>query len=177
MEDKLFEFNFNFTNNDLDKIFAYVYDYYTKKTSATKHTRFIKYTFLAALILGIILNILNLINGEFNASSLAIFITTIIIFIIYTQLKAPYDSFKSSFQKYIGTRPLKISISNSTISRKIISTQKTFEAKFKFINLTTILFYDDIIILVFKNFCFPIKLSQTDSNFDDIMSFLKNKLN
>lgn len=176
MDKKLFEFKFNFTDEDLSKLFDYVSDYYTKNTRGNVQVKLFKYTFLLAFLLGVGIDLFNLFTGNFNTSSSIIFILTILMFIIFTQISITPKGFKTSFSQYIGTKPLRISITDSTVSRKILFTGKHFEVKLKFINLSTILFYDDIVILIFKNFCFPIKLSEKDSDYDEIITFLKSKL-
>lgn len=177
MDKTLFELNFNFTKDDLDNIFTYVSDYYEQNLYSPRGIKFAKRCFLLAFILGILLNISYLLKNQFDKSSLSIFISTILVFIIYLRIRSPFDNFKSSFSKYIGTNPLKISITDSSIYREITSMKKPFKAKHKFKNLSNILFYDDILILIFKDFCFPIKLSKENSNFNSIISFLKSKLN
>ncbi|MGL5415366.1 MAG: hypothetical protein ACRDAU_06890 [Clostridium sp.] len=176
MDKKYYELNFNFTNEDLDKLFDYVSDYYTKNTKSTRNSKFLKYSFLFLFVLGVIISLFNLFTGTFNALSSVIFILTIMSCVVFTQVSITPKGFKSSFLKYIGTKPLRVSIDDSTISRKILFTGKPFEVNLSFKNLSTILFYDDIIILIFKSFCFPIKLSEKDTDYDQIMDFLKSKL-
>lgn len=177
MDKTLFELNFNFTKDDLDNIFTYVSDYYEQNSSFTRNMKFVKRVFLLALILFIGLDIDYLVKNQFDISSLVAFIATILAFIVYIRIKSPTDSFKSSFSKIIGTNPLKISITDSAIYRDILSVKKPFKAKLKFKNLSNILLYDDILVLIFQDFCFPIKLSKEHKDFDSIMSFLKSKLN
>ena len=177
MDKPLFELNFNFTKDDLDKIFTYVSDYYEQNLSLKRRVKFIKGTFLLALILGIGLNIDYWVKNQFDTSSLIAFISTILAFIIYVTIKHPSKRFKPTFEKVIGTKPLKISITDSAIYRQINYPKNLFKGKFKFKYFSNILFYEDILILIIDDFCIPIKLSKENSDFDSIISFLKSKLN
>ncbi|WP_297636526.1 hypothetical protein [uncultured Clostridium sp.] len=176
MNNKLFEFTFNFTKEDLENLFNHVSDYYTENTKATKGVRLLKYTFLFAFILGIGITLSDLFTKNLTISNAIIFILTIMSFIVFTQISITPKGFKSSFLRYIGTKPLKISITDTTISRQILLTGKPFKVNLKFANLSTILFHDDITILIFKNFCLPIKLVETSSDYTDILTFLNSKI-
>lgn len=176
MNNELFEFTFNFTKEDLENLFSHVSDYYTINTSATKGIRFLKYTFLSAFILGVCITLFDLFTNNLTISNAIIFILTIMSFIVFTQVSVTPKGFKSSFLRYIGTKPLKISITDTTISRQILLTGKSFRVNLKFTNLSTILFHNDITILIFKNFCLPIKLIETNNDYNDILTFLNSKM-
>lgn len=93
MEDKIFEFDFNFTNENITNINLDVSKFYNQNTSLTRRIKFIKSILFIALIMGIVLNISYWIKKQFNLSSLIAFISIIFVFILFKSLKRPIEYF------------------------------------------------------------------------------------
>lgn len=129
MEDKLFEFNFNFTNTDLDKISTYISDYY-KNSRTIKKIKNTKYGLLFTFVCFLLLNFSNLLKKQFDTSSLIALIATfllLIVFFVFNSLKTPIDKFNFYLRKNISTNLAHISITDSKISLEVPPLKEIFD--------------------------------------------------
>lgn len=172
MDKILFKFNFKFTNDDINKICIYISDHY-KNSPSIKKIKNIKYGLLFTFVCFIFLDFSYLFKKQFDLSSLIALITTFLLLVIFFLLKNPIKRFNFNLKKHINTNLIHVSITNSTLYLEVSSLKEAFPLN----SLTDILFYDNIFILIFEKKPLPITISQENNNFDEIICFLKSKIN
>lgn len=176
MDKYLFEIKFNFTNTDLNKISTYISDYY-KNSPYVKKIKNLKYGFLFTSACFICLDISYLLKKQFDLSSLIALITTFLLLLMFLLIKNPIKKFIFYFKKRISTNLIQISITDSILYLEAPSLKGPLKESYPLNSLSDILFYDDILILIFKKNPLPIKLSSEIVDFKDCISFLKSKIN